>query len=68
MIWGITQTSIASLSKKPHNEALAWRWARWKHKKSVGSELVLIRRSDAIEDRRSFRKKINVLQARTLLR
>jgi putative restriction endonuclease len=29
---GITKSNLASLAKKPHNEALAWRWARWKHK------------------------------------
>ncbi|MET4455454.1 HNH endonuclease signature motif containing protein [Bradyrhizobium sp. RT3b] len=29
---GITKTSIASLSAKPHDDALFWRWERWKHK------------------------------------
>ncbi|MCA1401330.1 HNH endonuclease [Bradyrhizobium sp. BRP56] len=29
---GITKTSIASLSAKPHHDALIWRWDRWKHK------------------------------------
>jgi putative restriction endonuclease len=31
---GITKTCLASLAKKPHNDALAWRWARWKHKRA----------------------------------
>jgi hypothetical protein len=31
---GITKTSIASLFQKPHDDALAWRWSRWKHKET----------------------------------
>jgi putative restriction endonuclease len=40
---GIERRNLSALPRSPHNDALRWRWERWKHRPGVG---LALRRSD----------------------